>query len=741
MDPTVGDARQALDQRDHARAEAISARLVGAEPQNAAAWHLLGLARQKLGQLEPAVEALTKAASQDRRVARYHHDLGNALLDDGKIDRAISALRRALRIDDSLAEAHNDLGAAYFQKSWHAEAVECFRKAIERKPEHAIAHANLGAALRALGQLSESRRSYQRALALRIRNVLPAFLRWPVKTAPPKPDDSALRETIRKELKAVADALAAKRPAEALALAQGAESRYPEEPDVLQMAAAAFEEMKDIPAALTRTRAAIARKADRAEYRIALARLLVKSGEHNAALEAALEALRLEPGSADVHATIAGVCHPWRDDIAEEAARRAVQLDPASHAGHANLAAALWGLGRLDEAERHAREAIRLKSGQIGYRSNLALICKDQGRLDEARKMYRELLAEAPEDAKLAMDLGTLALECEGDVAAGRAWYRKAQALSAEPRPRLSEALLDLAEGKFEAGWDKYEARKQVADQRYQHSLFAHLPPWNFQPLSSRRLLVYGEQGLGDEIMFASMYNDLAKQAAEVTLVCDARFGGLFQRSFARFQVIAEPRATQGERAKNLEGIEAAVAAGSLGRLYRRRAEDFPRHGGYLAADPQKIILWREKLAGLSGLKVGISWMGGLQKTGRSRRSLTLEQLQPLLDTPGVSWISLQHNFSGSPLREFPGVTEDLDDLASLISVLDLVVSVCNTTVHIAGALGKQVLVMAPFVPEWRYGMSGERMLWYPSARVIRQRRYGEWGDVLTDVREALRTL
>jgi hypothetical protein len=128
-----------------------------------------------------------------------------------------------------------------------------------------------------------------------------------------------------------------------------------------------------------------------------------------------------------------------------------------------------------------------------------------------------------------------------------------------------------------------------------------------------------------------------------------------------------------------------------------------------------------------------------MQKTGRSRRSLSLEQLQPLLATPGVAWVSLQHNAPGSPLREFPGVTQDLDELASLISALDLVISVCNTTVHMAGALGKEVLVMAPFVPEWRYGMSGEGMLWYPSARVFRQARYGDWDEVLSRIAEALR--
>jgi len=722
---------------------------VDAEPQNAAAWHLLGLARQKRGQRDGAVEALARAATLDRQVARYHHDLANALLDDGKVDRAISSFRRALRLDEGLAEAHNDLGTAYFQKGWQAEAEGCFRKAIALKPDHAIAHANLGAALRAQGRLGDSRRAFQRALALRVRGMLPRFLRWPVKQPlPPTPADKNARD----DLKAIADALGAKDLDKALALARAAEARYPEEADVLQVAALAFEEAKDIGAALERTRAAIARKPERAEYHIALARLLVRSGDHAAALQAAMQAMKLEPGSAEVHATIAGVYHPWREDLAEQAARRAIEIDPASHAGHANLAAALWGLGRLEEAEKHGREAVRLKPAQISYRANLALVYKDQGRIDEARSLYRGMIAEAPDHPKLALDLGTLATECEGDLEAARNWYRKAQQVSGEPRAFLSEALIDLLDGRYETAWDKYEARKQAADQRLQHAMFASLPEWRGEAPPARRLLVYGEQGLGDEIMFASMFGELGRRAPRVALICDPRLGALFRRSFPAFDVIAEPRGSQGERAKGLPDIGCAIAAGSLGRLFRRRREDFPGHGGYLTPDPAKTAAWKARLQALGpGPKVGISWIGGMQKTGRSRRSLSLAQLRPLLEAPGVSWVSLQYTpcageiaelaAAGGPrIAEFPGVTTDMDDLASLIAALDLVVSVCNTTVHVAGALGKEVLVMAPFVPEWRYGMRGERMVWYPSARVFRQVRYGAWDRVLAEVEALVKT-
>jgi Flp pilus assembly protein TadD len=730
---SIRDAQHALAQGDCDRAEALSSQIVREEPRNAAAWHLLGLARKKLGRVDSAVEAFAKAAEQDRRVARYHHDLGNALIDEGKIDRAITAFRRALRIDQGGAEVHNDLGAAYFEKGWHAEAEACFRKAIERDAGHAVAHGNLGAALRAQGRLSDSRRAYQRALLLRLRGLVPSFFRRRVVRPPAQPEALAAdRDAVRQAVQAITREIAAQRFAQALTLARKAATRHPQEPDVLHAAALAFEEAKDIPAALEQSSSAIARAPDRTEYRILRARLLVKSRQHHAALEEALQALRLEPGSADVHAVIAGVCHPWHDEMACSAARRAIELDPGSHLGHANLAVALWGLGRIDEAERHAREAIRLQPEQADYRTNLAVILKDQGRLEEARGMYHELLARTPEDPKLALNLGILALECDGDLKAARHWYGKAQS-SGEARPRLSEALLDLAEGNFGQGWDKYEARKEVGDQSFQHTMFAHLPTWDGK--SDCRLLVYGEQGLGDEIMFASMLGELGHRVARITLMCDSRLGALFQRSFPALEVIAEPRASQAERAKGLQNIDAAVAAGSLGALFRRTVGQFQTHAGYLVADPAKVSAWSERLG--AGRHLGLSWIGGLQKTGRSRRSIPLEALRTLTDLAGMAWVSLQHGVTGSPLREFPGVTDDLDELAALVTALDAAVTVCNTTVHLAGALGKRVLVMAPFVPEWRYGMSGD-MLWYPSARVFRQSRYGDWGDVIAAVARAL---
>ncbi len=688
-------------------------RAVNTNPRSAAAWHQLGLAQQNLAMLGDAIHSLSKAASLERGVARYQHDLGNALIEDGKTDRAITAYRRALRVDDTLAEVHNDLGAAYFEKNWHAEAEASFRRAIDLKPEHGIAHANLGAALRAQGRLQDGRRAFQRALLLKLRAFLPGFLRW------------------RVELKPAADATPAAK----------------QDADELYRAAATRQQQGNADGAMESIRAALRSNPERAEYHVAHAQLLADAGKAEDALAAAERALKLEPGSADVHAAISAIYHPWREELAEQAARRAIELDPDSAVGHANLAAALWGQGRLEEAVGHGEASLRLLPSQLNYRMNLALILKDLGRLDEAREHYRALSMQAFDGAGMCINMGTLVLQCLGDIPAARHWFAKAQARGEDARAALSESVLDFLDGKFSAAWPKYEARKRISDHRDNHSRFASIPTWQGGPVTAGRLLVYGEQGLGDEIMHVSMISDLSRLVEQITLLCEPRLATLFARSFPAIRVIGAAREAQTPPDAD---VSCVVAAGSLGMHFRTNAADFPARRSYLAPDPRKEVQWRERLAALGpGRKIGLSWRGGVAKTGRARRSFDLARLHSLLEIPGIAWISLQYGdcaaeietfrkAHGIPLHFFPGVTEDMDELAGLMQVLDLVVSVCNTTVHLAGAIGKEVLVMAPFLPEWRYGLRGERMLWYPSASVFRQATFGDWDSVISAVKARL---
>ena len=626
----------------------------------------------------------------------------------GDLDSAISRFRQALREGYGPNDVHRDLGRAYLRRGWHAEAERCLRAAIGREPGDAKAYAGLAAALLAQGRLRECRRAYMRAGLLAVRGMLPAALRWKA-IAPPQHG---------------AQLSSAEIAARANAVERMLEQGIPSEEAVMSL------------------EQVVAVSPDLVDCQLTLARAYSALGRINEAAASAEAALRFDPGSPVVLAAVSGTLQPWNAEHAERFARRALDIDPNLESAHVNLSAALWAQGRLEEAEKYCREALRLNPTELVTLLNLASILKDQGRVAAAQALYRQLDPASTGNARACVDTGKLILDCGGNVEEARRWFRRGQSLADDARAHFLEALLDLSCGRLAAGWDRYEARKHTADRRW-HREYARFPEWDGTRLGDGHLLVYGEQGLGDEIMFASMLADARKRAPRITLLCDARLGTLFARSFPSVEVVAAALERRGERAAALTGIDCHIAAGSLGRLYRRRPEDFPRHRGYLVPDPERMARWRERLAGVgSGLKVGLSWRGGVQGTGRSRRSLTLDALTPLLNLPGACWISLQHAVDGDEIARyvadrgvqivhFEGVTQDLDDLAALIASLDVVVSVCNTNVHLAGALGKPVLVMAPLVPEWRYGRGSERMLWYPSARVYRQARFGEWEPVV----------
>lgn len=266
-------------------------------------------------------------------------------------------------------------------------------------------------------------------------------------------------------------------------------------------------------------------------------------------------------------------------------------------------------------------------------------------------------------------------------------------------------------------------------------------PYWDGTPKT--KLFVQGEQGIGDEISFASVVADAAFDN-EIVLECDKRLEGLFRRSL--------PVQVYGTR--NLErdwkfDAEAMCLAGTLATHYRKKPEDFPRKP-FLVADAERRIQWRALLDMLPGKKVGIAWKGGIPMNFSGRRSTDLSSLHPLLNTPGISWVSLEYKDPTDEIKAFrrknPNVSivhweravgkgVDYDETAALVSELDAVVSVCTSVVHLCGALGKACHVLVPKVPRWFYESKTKEHAWYESLVLHREKDKG-WP--LDDIRALL---
>jgi tetratricopeptide (TPR) repeat protein len=395
-------------------------------------------------------------------------------------------------------------------------------------------------------------------------------------------------------------------------------------------------------------------------------------------------------------------------DESVELLRRNLTLHPA-HIDSLNLLGLILAreFGRLEEGEAHIRLALQKDPGFHLALSNLGWVLSEQSRFDEAFACFDKVLDRNPGDSET----------------------------------RVMRAYTSLKRGDFLSGWRDYHARHASPLAGARKFKFRHALPED--DLSEKRTLVFAEQGLGDQIMFASCFPDLLATGANCTFECDSRLHALFQRSFPNAQVISE----DDSRISQCE-FDFQLACGDLPGRFRLSAQSFPLRRGYLQPDAEKVSAWRGRFEALGpGPYVGVSWMGGAAKTRRQLRTIPLPCWTPIFGQR-AQFVSLQYgniqadlqmiHAQGLDLHHWPEALADYDETAAMVYALDLVISVCTAVVHLAGALGKQVWVMVPVTAEWRYLADGEYMPWYPSARMFRQIHPATWAPTIESVAESL---
>ena len=468
---------------------------------------------------------------------------------------------------------------------------------------------------------------------------------------------------------------------------------------------------------------------------------------------------------------------------ASQSYRQAVHIDPHNALAHYNLAVSLKTQGAIEEALKHLAhaqtpseirgEVVRLRAktlvelGRYEEAAQVARTAIDENpacydscialgyayqklhQPHEALKYYERALKVRSNDAELFNNYG-IVLQDLGRLSEAMASYEAALKVSpGDTLARFHKALANLLLGNYAAGWTDYETRLLSIEYPPRPSRFVR---WQGENVETRTIVAYGEQGLGDEIMFASCLPDLIRASGHCMIECSPKLRAIFSRSFpqATVYVSGPDRQLPAEIAER--GIDVEVPLGSLPLQFRRSLSAFPRHHGYLQANPARIAAWRNKLDMLGpGPKVGFSWKGGTYRTRNPVRSIELEHWLPILTIPSVNFVSLQYTpdapaeietlarTQGITITHWQDAIDDYDETAALICALDIVVTVCTSIVHLTGALGRPVWVAAPHVPEWRYGLEGDTMPWYPSARLFRQRRYAYWEDVIERMSEHLR--
>jgi len=445
--------------------------------------------------------------------------------------------------------------------------------------------------------------------------------------------------------------------------------------------------------------------------------------------------------------------HGGNTPVALELLGAAVQQLPKEPVFRFNLALALQRAGRLPDALDEYRQTVKLNPSYRAAWENLGVVQQDLDKYADAEVSYRKALALDPCSAIAHKNLVIL-LRADGRL--DEALRQCDRALDCEPlnaNIAVQQGVMLLSRGDYAQGWSLNEWRYWNADAlNNSPPCRVALPKWDGGSLQERSILVCGEQGIGDEIMYASCVPELAQQARTVTLACAERLVPLFARSFPNVEVRAVGDSTV--TLQPYDDFDVRVALPSLPRYLRPDAQSFDGFP-YLRADKAATERWRDRLAALGDKpKVGVSWRGGQGDTKvRAARSLELAQLKPLFARDDVVFVDVQYGEhaeelalfreagGGSPVA-FPEIDplRDMDDFAALLSALDLVISVDNSTVHLAGALGVPTWVLLPSAADWRWGINEERSVWYRSVQIWRRDGQGPaaWSELIERVAEQL---
>lgn len=421
--------------------------------------------------------------------------------------------------------------------------------------------------------------------------------------------------------------------------------------------------------------------------------------------------------------------------------RQAIVRAPLAASFHDNLGNALLASGAIGEAEAAYRQAIALEPGYVEAHYNLANLLRRRGEADEARRVFEVVLARAPDHLQARNNLAMLLWEDLDDAAAAQQHFAVLlQKAPTWPVSRMNHGLFLLAGENFADGWNEYEWRWGNPDYA-ERDWGLGLPRWNGEKnATGSALLLWGEQGVGDQILYGTMLRDAKRRwDGPVIIAVDRRLIDLFARSFAGDDIVVVARGTP----------VAAVAQcpfGSLGRWLRAEVESFLECAPYLKADPTRSGELQAAYRAMAGGRsiIGLSWRSGNITIGQEK-SIPLATLLPLLQRQDVFWISLQYGdvaeeiawlrSQGVMIHHDPAIDglRDMNGFVAQVAALDRVITVSNTTVHVAGALGirTDLLLARGRGRLWYWPAEGTSSRWYRNVRVCRQIVRGSWREIL----------
>lgn len=722
---TPAEVRELIraDRVDEAEAasSALSPKLANREAETAC---LLGEIAFQRRQDDAAMAHFRAALRIDPGLRAAHHGLSLVLAERGVFDDAVRHAQFAAGTEGGEGRCLAQVGYCHLRLGNMHMAESALRRASLAMADDPHVWNNLGLVMRAKGDLHEARRLFELALKIRpglqtaqgnLALVDAEISEGAIPLALDGPDSSSLRPPLPLDLPAGLSAVMA------------------------------LERAGELQRAIDQCEAMTLEHADDELAAVILSQLYERVGDQESAIDALKAHLANHPSAVSAGAALGMVllrAHSFR--LAEPWLRRAAEQAPDHLDNWMALGQCLSRQERYAEANPVLERAAAMAPGQLRVTVALAANLSNECRYEEALEMLEGLGELKQRISGHGSVLGFLGRYDEALALATKAVERQPN----DPSLRFQRAQLHLLLENFGPGWDDYAYRGLNDSKDFRMLPF---PLWRGEGLEGKRIIVLAEQGLGDQVMFASCLPDLmALRPAEVVLEAHRRVAKTLARSFPDCRVVPSAQNATLDWLKEFPDADCFVPLPDLAVQFRRTREAFPQHAGYLRPDPLRVAHWRAQLEATGpGPYIGVSWKGGTERTRTSLRSLAPEDLLPLAAAqPDASWVCLQYGpvgpevermaTSAMPLVYWPESISDLDEFAALVSALDLVITVCNTTVHYAGALGKPVWVLCPQVPEWRYGHASTSLPWYPSSRALRQVERGDWSGPLTAACRAL---
>lgn len=497
-------------------------------------------------------------------------------------------------------------------------------------------------------------------------------------------------------------------------------------------------------------------------YLLAIAR--EKAGDFKSSVKAYEAALTLIPDHAEVANDLGRLAYRMgMKDVAEKLFEHYLAKYPGSHEAANNLACVVRDLGRYAEAVEVLRPVINAQPGEPLLWNTLGTVLSEQGDLETAITFFDEALRLDATFNKARYNRGNARMalgELDSALEDCEQALTEVEAEDERLMMQLARSTLRIARGEIGAGWDDYEARLSPRFADVTHFMIDR-PKWTPESdLAGKTLLVVGEQGLGDEVLFANMLPDIEAAlgaGGQMMVAVEKRLVPLFRRSFPKAVIGAHATFKVDGRTvratpfvQDWDAVDLWTPMASPLRRFRRSVEAFPDRANFLTADPERIAHWTSVLAAApAGRKVGLLWKSMKNDGARSRYFSPFAQWEAVLKTPGVTFVNLQYGDCSEEIArardEFgveiwspPGIDlkDDLDDVAALTCALDLSVGFANATSNIAAACGAATWLIS--VPGAWTRLGTLRQPWYPQARVFLPQTFGAWGPVMGEVADAL---